>query len=74
MAERVPVPLFELVGPPCQTPGCKGVLTDSLELRTQDFFRHCSVCGGKFDRMPAQEKLDQAVRTIERVLEGDCHE
>jgi len=64
-------PLFELVGPPCEAPGCKGVLVDSLNLKTKDFFRKCSICGGEFHKMPAKDALDHAVRTIERVLKGD---
>lgn len=68
MSERVQYPQFELVGPPCETPGCKGVLVDHVSIRPpQEFFHECSVCSQTFHRVPAAEKLAEAVRVIERV-------
>jgi predicted RNA-binding Zn-ribbon protein involved in translation (DUF1610 family) len=31
---KVPYPMFELFGPPCEVPGCKGVLVDTIHLKT----------------------------------------
>lgn len=67
----VPFPLFELYGPPCEAPGCKGVLVDTISLRTQMFFRKCATCGEEFYKMPAREALGWASRTINRVLKGE---
>lgn len=64
-------PEFELVGPPCEDPACKGVLVDHLTTRTHEFFRRCSVCKKEFHRVPATEKLAWAKRTITRVLKGE---
>lgn len=63
-------PMFELVGPPCEHPGCKGVLVDNLDLKTKDFFRRCSVCKREFHRMPAVDKLAWVKRVIERAFDG----
>jgi hypothetical protein len=68
--EHVEFPQFELIGPKCPIEGCKGVLVDHMSLRTKDFYRKCSVCEQEFDRMPAQQKLDEAIKIIEQVL-GD---
>jgi len=70
MTERVTYPLFEFVGPPCESPGCKGVLVASLDLKTKESFDCCSECGTEFHRMPAAEKLGYCCRTIERALKG----
>jgi len=64
-------PKFELIGPPCEEPPCKGVLVDHLTMGTKEFFRRCSVCGKEFGRMPAKDKLDWAKRTIERAARGE---
>lgn len=69
--DRVEFPMFELFGPPCEAPGCKGVLVDHLSLKTKEFFRRCSVCEREFHRMPASEMLAWSKRVIERVLKGE---
>ena len=71
MPSPVVTPMFELVGPPCEVPGCKGVLVDHISLRTKEFFRKCSVCGGEFHRVSAEEKLAWAKRLFRRVLKGE---
>jgi hypothetical protein len=71
---RVKFPQFELVGPPCRAPGCKGVLVDHLSGATsgpKDFFRKCATCAAEFDRVPAEEALAWAERVIKRVLTGE---
>lgn len=68
---NVDIPLFEIVGPPCEVDGCKGVLTDCVDPKTQDFFHRCSVCGAIAHRMTGKEKLAWAVRTIEGALKGE---
>lgn len=68
MTQHVEFPQFELMGPRCSTEGCKGVLVDHLSLQSKDFYRKCSVCQQEFDRQPAQQKLDEAIETIESVL------
>lgn len=65
---HVPYPVFELVGPSCLDPTCKGVLVDRVGLQSKDFYRECSVCKAESGRMPAAEKLKEVVATIERVL------
>lgn len=69
--DRVPFPLFELYGPPCQAPGCKGVLVDTIHLKTQVFCRKCATCGEEFYQMPVREAVGWAVRTIKRVFNGE---
>lgn len=69
--KNVLYPVFELAGLPCETPGCQGVLIDHVELKTQDFFRRCTVCRDEFHRMPAKEKLAWAERMIQGALKGD---
>jgi hypothetical protein len=71
MSERVPYPTFELAGAPCEKPGCSGVLVDFINLKSQDFFRRCSVCGSEVHRVPAKDKLAWVERTIERALKGE---
>lgn len=72
MSERVPFPLFELVGPPCEAPGCKGVMVDTMTIHDpKEVFRKCSTCGAESSRIPAVEALGYATRTIERVLRGE---
>jgi hypothetical protein len=56
--QRVPYPLFELVGPQCKHPGCKGVLVDTLKLKTKEFLHKCSECHREFHWVAAKEKLD----------------
>jgi len=68
---RVEFPQFELVGPKCATPGCKGVMVDHLSLQTKEWFQRCSACGGEANRVPAQEKLSWARRVINRVFKGE---
>jgi hypothetical protein len=65
------VPMFELVGPPCEAPGCKGVLVDTLSLKTKMYSKQCATCHAEFYVMPAREALAWATRTIERVLKGE---
>ena len=69
--ERVPFPMFELYGPPCEAPGCKGVLVDTLSLKTKEFFKKCATCGQEFYKMPARDALAWAVRTIEGAMKGE---
>jgi hypothetical protein len=72
MSERVPFPLFELIGPPCTEPGCKGVLVDHLTMRApREFFRRCATCGAESGRILASDALGYARRTIERVMRGE---
>lgn len=54
--EKVPYPLFEIVGPPCPAPGCKGVLTPTMSLKTRVWFSKCHVCNGEFSRAPLGSK------------------
>lgn len=68
---KVDFPQFELIGPPCEDPACKGVLVDHISTRTQECFRRCATCKKEFGRMPAKEKLAWATRTIERALRGE---
>jgi hypothetical protein len=70
--KRVAFPTFELVGPPCPKPPCKGVLVDhmSLHARPREFFRRCSQCGTETDRQPAAEKLAWVKRLLNHVLQG----
>ena len=70
-SKRVIFPLFELIGPPCETPGCKGVLVDCMQLKSLDFFQCCSVCKAEFNRMPIAEKTAYARRTIGRMFSGE---
>jgi len=65
------MPQFELIGPPCEHPGCKGVLVDNLSLKTDEFYRRCSECKREFGRMPAAQKLAEAKRVIERAFRGE---
>ena len=69
--EKVPYPLFEIVGPPCPAPGCKGVLTNTMSLKTKEWFYHCHVCNGEFNRMPIADKVAWAVCTIEGAVKGE---
>lgn len=71
MTTKVTFPTFELSGPPCENPGCSGVLVPSIHLKTQMAYEKCSVCGTEFHKMTAKEKMGWAVRTIERVLAGE---
>lgn len=73
MAEpvRVEFPTFELAGPPCEVPGCSGVLVDHISLKSKDFFRKCATCGTEFHRVPGIEKLAWAKRVIGRILRGE---
>ena len=64
-------PEFELVGPPCEVPGCSGILVDTMSLKTKEFFKRCSECGEEFNRMPAIEKTAWAKRVIQRVLDDE---
>lgn len=72
--KHVEIPMFELVGPPCKsTPGCKGVLVDTLTTgratrAPKEFFQRCSQCRAETNRQPAHEKFAWAKRTIERIL------
>lgn len=72
--KHVEFPQFELVGLPCETSECKGVLTDHVSLKTQEFFRRCSVCNQEFHRMAASEKMKWVERVLERVLKGEKDE
>jgi hypothetical protein len=67
--EKVPYPLFEIVGPPCPAPGCKGVLTSTMSLKTKEWFGHCHVCNGEYTRAPAGSKREWIPRGIS-VIEG----
>jgi len=68
---KVEFPQFELIGPPCEDPLCKGVLVDHISTKTQECYRKCATCQKEFGRMPAQDKLDWAKRTIERAARGE---
>ena len=68
---KVPYPMFELVGPPCEVPGCKGVLVDTIHLKTQMFFKKCATCGHEHYKMPVREAMGWAVRTIKRAINGE---
>ena len=70
--ERVAFPSFELMGPPCQTEGCKGVLVDHANWKTKEFYRKCSVCEQKFDQESLGQKTERAIETIERVRHTHC--
>lgn len=65
---NVPIPLFEIVGPPCKVPDCKGVLIDAVSLKTKDYFQECSICKAHFNRVPAWQKLKEVNDTIARIL------
>lgn len=68
---KVPYPMFELVGHPCENPECKGVLTSTIHLKTQMFSKNCSICGREFCRMPMKDAMGWAIRTIKRALNGE---
>jgi hypothetical protein len=68
---NVPFPMFELVGPPCEVPGCKGILVNTIHLKTWMFFKKCSTCGQEFYTMSAREAMGWARRTIERALKKE---
>lgn len=70
MSDRISVPQFELIGPPCESEGCKGVLVDYVTVDVKEYFQKCSVCHQEFGRMSVQDKLDWALRTIERAVKG----
>lgn len=71
MSKNVPFPMFELMGPPCDTEGCTGVKVRSIALKTQMMFNQCSVCNAKTEEMTVKEGVDWATRTIEGVLKGE---
>jgi len=71
MCRRCKTPMFELVGPPCEAPGCGGVLVDTMSLKTKECWKQCSKCGAEFYRMSGAEMLGWATRTIGRVLAGE---
>lgn len=68
---QVEFPQFELVGPPCETFECKGVLVDHVSLKSKEFFRRCSVCGNEFHRMAGKDKMAWVRRTLEMVCRGE---
>lgn len=63
-------PKFELVGPPCRSEGCPGVLVMTYHLVSHDMFYECSECGSQFDREPAANKVAYAVSTIRQAVGG----
>ena len=67
--ETVPYPLFEIVGPPCPTPECTGVLTPTMSMKTREWFSHCHVCNGEFKRAPTGSTREWIPRGIS-VIEG----
>jgi hypothetical protein len=50
--KRVKYPMFELVGPHCETPGCDGVLVDHFNIKERKFFKKCSACKKDFSFLP----------------------
>ena len=64
------VPAFEFVGPPCEHPGCKGVLLDNINHKEGVFYRKCTECGRKFHEVPVEEKMRWSLRVLHRVLKG----
>jgi hypothetical protein len=68
---KVPFLMFELIGPPCEVPGCKGVLVDTIHIKTQMFSKKCATCGHEHYKMPVREAMGWAVRTIKRALNGE---
>lgn len=70
-SKRCPFPMFELVGPPCESPGCKGVLVNTIHLNTWMFSKKCATCEAEFYVMPVKEAMGWAVRTIKRVFKGE---
>lgn len=68
---KVPFPLFELYGPPCQAFGCKGVLVATIHLKTRVFCKKCATCGEEFYSMPVREVVGRAIRTINRAIKGE---
>lgn len=67
--KRVPVPLFEPMGPPCPVEGCKGVLWQYMSFKTGQSWQQCTECGTKVDEMPIQERMDKAVAVITAAFE-----
>lgn len=65
------IPMFELVGPPCEAPGCTGKLVNTISLKTWIFSKKCATCGQEFYQMPVREAMGWATRTIKRVLKGE---
>lgn len=65
----IPYPMFELYGPPCEVPGCYGVLVDTVSIKTKRFFRKCATCGAEHYKL--NESIGWTVRTIEKVFNGD---
>ena len=61
---------MELMGPPCEVEGCKGVLIQHIT-KANECFKRCSICKAEFGRMPLADKLGWARRTIERAVKGE---
>lgn len=69
--ERVPFPMFELVGPKCDQPDCTGVKVSTVNLYGEKMhFNKCSKCGVETERTPAAQKLAWTLCTIDWVLKG----
>lgn len=51
------VPTFELYGPPCQNPGCSGVLVFTVsKTEKTSFYWHCPRCLSLFTKLSEEEK------------------
>ena len=64
-------PEFKLVGPPCETSECSGVLVRCLCLKKKEVFQRCSECGRDFHRMSAEDALGWVRRIIQGALRGE---
>ena len=71
MTSRSDIPMFELIGPPCESAGCDGVLIDFISWRKDEMYKECSKCKKHFYKTTMQEGLNHAVRTIKRVMKGE---
>lgn len=59
-----------LVGPPCRSINCGGVLVMMFDIRSKEMFYECHMCHATFDREPAANKLAQSISTIRQALGG----
>jgi hypothetical protein len=65
------IPMFELMGTPCEVPGCTGVLLNTISFKTQTCFKQCSICQTEFYKMPIKDMMSWAARTLESVFKGE---
>ncbi len=62
---------FELIGPPCESTGCKGVLINTISNKTNSCFQRCSICGKEFNKMSVDDKFAYINRVMSRVMKNE---